>query len=158
MDKTGDSADGKLSLSTVQATQIKMNERLSKVLALSDSPHDGEALAALRAARTMLRHSGVDLSEVLRGAVSEKHMALASIRDPDVMASLQREVIQLQKKAAQLQKDLLLQQREAAHWRKTAEQRGERLARAEEERDRLRHFVADMSEKLTSMLSGFHGR
>jgi hypothetical protein len=43
--------------------------KLGKVLALADSAHEGEALAAVRTARALLRSSGVELSEVLSQAL-----------------------------------------------------------------------------------------
>lgn len=100
-------------------------EKLNKVLALADSSHEGEAMAALRATRTLLKYRGISLSGLLQEAMQ---MRGAAIQRPslessgmDVVVSLQREIIQLQQKVSHLQMELREQQSEARHWRQKAE-------------------------------------
>ncbi len=97
-------------------------ERLSKVIALADSAHDGEALAALRATRNMLRHDGVELSSVLQDAMRSR---VSNFVRPsmDIVTSLQREVVALQRQLAAAQKELREQRLETRHWQLKAEKK-----------------------------------
>ncbi len=101
-------------------------EKLSKVLALADSGHDGEAMAALRAARTMLNSDGVSLSNVLQSAIAERRHEVVQVRG-GVVTSLQKEVIQLQMQLAKTQRDLREQMAETQHWKKQAEDNARKL-------------------------------
>lgn len=101
-------------------------EKLNKVLALADSGHDGEAMAALRAARTMLNSDGVSLSNVLQSAIAERRHEVVQVRG-GVVASLQKEVIQLQMQLAKTQRDLREQMAEAQHWKKQADDNARKL-------------------------------
>lgn len=95
-------------------------EKLTKVLALADSSHEGEAMAALRATRTFLKYRGVNLSELLQEAMQVRgHNVVRPSKD--IVTSLQREVIQLQQQVAQLQNALREQQNEVRHWQRKAE-------------------------------------
>ena len=100
-------------------------DRLNKVLALTDSAHDGEALAALRVTRNLLNHNGMNLSHLLQKAVSEDTPAAPQLEfvrvSQDVVVRLQREVISLQKRIAVLQNRLYEQQAEVNYWRNLAE-------------------------------------
>ncbi len=95
-------------------------EKLNKVLALADSSHEGEAMAALRATRTLLKYRGISLSDLLQEAMQMRGTAIQR-PSMDVVVSLQREIIQLQQKVSQLQMELREQQSEARHWRQKAE-------------------------------------
>lgn len=95
-------------------------EKLSKVLALADSGHDGEAMAALRAARNMLTNDGVSLSHVLQSAIADRRPEVVQVRG-GVVTALQKEVIQLQMQLAKAQRDLREQMAESQHWKRQAE-------------------------------------
>ncbi|MBY0428019.1 MAG: DUF2786 domain-containing protein [Alphaproteobacteria bacterium] len=95
-------------------------EKLNKVLALADSGHDGEAMAALRAARNMLTNDGVSLSHVLQSAIAERRPEVVQVRG-GVVTALQKEVIQLQMQLAKAQRDLREQMAESQHWKRQAE-------------------------------------
>jgi Protein of unknown function (DUF2786) len=101
-------------------------EKLNKVLALADSGHDGEAMAALRAARTLLTSDGVSLSHVLQSAIAERRNEVVQVRG-GVVVSLQKEVIHLQMQLVKAQRDLREQIAESHHWRKTAEDNARKL-------------------------------
>jgi hypothetical protein len=101
-------------------------EKLSKVLALADSGHDGEAMAALRAARTLLHGDGVNLSHVLQTAIAQRKDQVVQVRG-GVVTSLQKEVIQLQLQLAAAQRDMREHQRETQHWKTVAEENARKL-------------------------------
>lgn len=125
-------------------------EKLSKVLALADSGHDGEAMAALRAARSMLRTDGVNLSEVLKTALQERRNEHVQVRG-GVVNSLQREVVQLQIKLAAVQRDLREQQQEAQHWRKQAEENARKLKAESAEKIHYKVQSKTVAEKLMEL-------
>ena len=110
-------------------------DKLNKVLALADSAQDGEAMAALQAARKLLHHDGMNLSDVLQSALAQKRLEkfnatqneFVSVRG-GAAAILQREVLQLQ---AQLREKNL----EIQHWRAIAEDKTRQLNKAHAERD-----------------------
>ncbi len=101
-------------------------EKLSKVLALADSGHDGEAMAALRAARNMLTSDGMSLSHVLQSAIAERRHEVVQVRG-GVVTSLQKEVIHLQTQLAKTQRDLREQITETQHWKRQAEDNARKL-------------------------------
>lgn len=131
----------------------RLGAKLDKILALCDSPHAGEALAALRALRTVLQADGASLAELLQRAVVERPDPLSptALHQAATLLTLQREMLHLQQKNMQLQNEYLLQQREARHWRITAEQRNDRLSKTIAERDRLQLFLNDMAEKINTL-------
>ena len=93
---------------------------------MADSGHDGEAMAALRAARTMLTSDGVSLSHVLQSAIAERRHEVVQVRG-GVVASLQKEVIHLQAQLAKTQRDLREQISETQHWKRQAEDNARKL-------------------------------
>jgi hypothetical protein len=128
-------------------------EKLSKVIALSDSGHDGEAMAALRAARSMLRTDGVSLSDVLKGALAEKqHVQVrGGLANTQIVNSLQREVVQLQIKLAESQRQIREQQAETLHWKKLADDNSRKLKKAATDKEQWQHRAKTMSGKLMAL-------
>lgn len=126
-------------------------DKLSKVLALADSNQDGEALAALRAARTMLDGDGVSLSEVLRSALEERGPEFVKVRG-GIVASLQREVLQLQGQVRDLQRQLRERQQEINHWRQMAEEGTKRLKKTAGEKARLEGLTQSAMLRLADIL------
>jgi outer membrane PBP1 activator LpoA protein len=100
-------------------------DKLSKVLALSDSSQDWEALAALRAARTMLKSDGVDLSSVLQDALAQRDISRIGGKG-SIVAALQRDILQLQAQLRSAQQQLREQQQETRYWRARADATGAR--------------------------------
>ncbi len=125
-------------------------EKLSKVLALADSGHDGEAMAALRAARTMLTHDGVNLSHVLQSAISERRHDVVQVRG-GVVTSLQKEVIQLQAQVAKTQRDLREQIAESQHWRRQAEEHARKLKKMTVDVDLRQRHLKDAAQSLADV-------
>lgn len=143
-------------LTAMQSFPPPLNrDKLNKVLALADSAHEGEALAALRAARAMLRGSGVELGDVL-GKMADQapsgRAGLSRVAPPDVVASLQREIIQQQQKNNQLQAMLREQQRETAHWRRLAEEKGKSLSQSLQEKEHWHKLAEQTTHKLWDIL------
>jgi hypothetical protein len=132
-------------------------EKPSKVIALSDSGHDGEAMAALRAARSMLRNDGVSLSEVLKGALAEKqaekqHVQVrGGLANTQIVNSLQREVVQLQIKLAESQRQIREQQAETLHWKKVADDNSRKLKKATTDTEQWQYRAKAMSGKLIAL-------
>ena len=99
--------------------------RINKVLALTDSAHDGEALAALRVTRNLLSDKGMSLSSMLENVVRHSQQAVQTVEfvrpSEDVMSALQRNILELQKKVRQLEAKVVEQQTEVHYWRNRAE-------------------------------------
>lgn len=128
-------------------------DKLSKVLALADSGHDGEAMAALRAARTMLHGDGVNLSHVLQTAIAERRNEVVQVRG-GVVTSLQREVVQLQFQLAKAQRDLREQQAETQHWKKMAEDGNRKLKNLSVDADLRQRRLAEAARNLAEIAKG----
>lgn len=126
-------------------------DRLSKVLALADSSQDGEALAALRAARTMLHGDGVSLSEVLRTALEERGPEFVKFRG-GLVATLQRDVLNLQTRVKELERQLREKQQEIHHWRKVADDGAGSLKKTSAEKARLEGLTQSAMLRLADIL------
>ncbi|MBP7251968.1 MAG: hypothetical protein KBA75_00625 [Alphaproteobacteria bacterium] len=69
--------------------------RLLKVLALADSSHDGEAVAAVRAARQLLAQDGMSFADLANGAVDIVSLAQDNVTQ---LRSLEVQVTDLQRR------------------------------------------------------------
>lgn len=125
-------------------------EKLSKVLALADSGHDGEAMAALHAARRLLRTDGVNLSDVLQEALDDRQNYV-QVRG-GIVNALQRDVIAMQVRLSEMHRDLREQQKETQHWKKLAEENTRKLKTAAADNERLRQITRTMATQLSGML------
>ena len=125
-------------------------EKLNKVLALADSGHDGEAMAALRAARTMLTSDGVSLSHVLQTAIAERKHDVVQVRG-GVVTSLQKEVIHLQAQLAKTQRDLREQIAESQHWKRQAEDNARKLKKLAVDVDLRQRRINDAARNLADI-------
>jgi flagellar biosynthesis chaperone FliJ len=117
-------------------------DKLSKVLALADSAQDGEAMAALRAARKLLHHDGINLSDILQSALAQKRLEKTNLLQNEFVtvrggaaAILQREVLHLQAQLRDCKNQLQEKKSEAQHWRAIAEAKTRQLSKAHAERD-----------------------
>lgn len=128
-------------------------DKLNKVLALADSGHDGEALAALRAARTMLHSDGLDLSNVLQTAITERRNDVVQVRG-GVVTSLQKEVVQLQFQLTKVQRDLREQQAETQHWKKMADEANRKLKNQSVDTDLRQRRLAEAARNLAEIAKG----
>jgi predicted nucleotidyltransferase len=111
-------------------------QKLEKVLALADSDQDGEALAALRAARSMLQQSGIELSEVLTAALSDD---AARKGGKKIFGSLE---------LMRLRQMVEIRQLEAEAWKREAEAAKQALTKSEQERERWHRLANETMEKL----------
>lgn len=122
-------------------------EQIDKVLALTESNHDGEALEALRTARRMLEREGLsftDLVQAARRARLADHRALFSGTQGQLEAqmdllhdeinahieqnqSLSGQIEFWKRRAFELEQMLSLNQAEAARWKEMARETAERL-------------------------------
>lgn len=125
-------------------------EKLNKVLALADSGHDGEAMAALRAARTMLNSDGVSLSNILQSAVTQRRSDAVQVRG-GVVTALQKEIIQLQIALAKVQRDLHEQHHETQHWKKQAEEAARKLKKQGVDIELRQRRLKDAARNLTDI-------
>ncbi len=128
-------------------------DKLSKVLALADSGHDGEAMAALRAARTMLHGDGLNLSHVLQTVITERRNDVVQVRG-GVVTSLQKEVVQLQFQLAKVQRDLREQQAETQHWKKIAEDGNRKLKNLSVDAGLRQRRLAEAARHLAEIAKG----
>ena len=111
-------------------------QRLEKVLALADSDQDGEALAALRAARSMLQQSGMELSQVLSAALSDEMSRRGGKKGFNNLELLRmRQLVEVR-------------EMEAGAWKKEAAAAKEALAKSEKERERWHRLANETMEKL----------
>lgn len=120
-------------------------EKLGKVLALAGSAHEGEALAALRAARSLLRRNGVDLPQVLNAALSEEAMRGSMFRGGKDAMHL--ELLHLRAR-------LKSRDREVESLKRAAEAAKKALAGSERERERWQRLAKETMEKLWSIARG----
>lgn len=118
--------------------------RINKVLALTDSAHDGEALAALRVTRNILSDKGLSLSNMLGEVVRASQQATRSVEfvrpSEDVMSALQRNILELQKKVSVLQARAIEQQTEAHYWRNRAEKAERQLHMLQNASDKVKSY------------------
>ncbi len=139
---------------------VTKHDKLQKVLALAaDSAHDGEALAALRAARELLTRDGLSFGDLAR-AVFYLEEALdetafrAVLADQRVTNERRRheeavlEIQQLQSLWLQAQQQAGDARRQAVYWQSAHEQSEKNLARTRAELEHWRSLARDMAEQL----------
>lgn len=103
---------------------IAQIERLIKVLALTDSDQDGEALAALRQARQMLFAHGLsltDLAATLAASPAPRQKRAEIDITRGLMKAYETRLAALEAENRRLQKDLVQAERAIARWRELAE-------------------------------------
>jgi hypothetical protein len=111
-------------------------QKLEKIFALADSEQDGEALAALRAARALLQQSGLELSQVLNAALNDEMTRRGGKKG---LSHLE---------LTRLRQLVEVREFEAQTWRKEAEAAKEALAKSEKERERWHRTANETMEKL----------
>jgi transposase-like protein len=126
--------------------------KLSKVLALVDSHQDGEALAALRAARLMLNNAGLAFQDLampslttLPEADEERAMAYA------LMKSLRLQIQSLESQLSRVTKEAEDARADAEKWRMTASAADQSLSRSRAEAERWRLLAKETAEQLWDM-------
>lgn len=154
-------------------------DKLAKVLAMAESEHQGEALAALRAARIMLSRAGMsfkDLAQIARPPAAKEAVRpeeppsppVPPVRTPSpdlVVQGLRRQVSDLEKEIAGLQRqlekatgELDKHKEESDRWRILARDTAERLWDLGKalERRRHRHTTADRRRAILDLLQDPH--
>ena len=118
--------------------------RINKVLALTDSAHDGEALAALRVTRNILSDKGMCLSSMLSDVVRASQQATKNVEfvrpSEDIMSALQRNILELQKKISALQARAVEQQTEVHYWRNRAVKAEKALGAAQIDANKVKTY------------------
>ena len=110
-------------------------EKLAKVLALADSAHEGEALAAVRKAGHMLAQAGLSFADLLAMPTASAGVAadadwvravalLVIDRLRDEVAAHKRSEKDLQRRLNRVQRELRRSRRDAAKWKDAAERAG----------------------------------
>lgn len=110
--------------------------RLSKVLALTDSSHEGEAMAALRLARHMMARNGLSFADLVAAGETNKG-SLAG----DKITALQAEIARLHRAQQEKDAELVLARQTIAHLRKV-------LARIQKDGERWQKLAKATAESL----------
>ena len=124
-------------------------QRLSKVLALVDSSHDGEAVAAVRMAKQLLSQNGMSFAD-LAHSTTQTSASLRAAAGPSYAAYKinETQLAVLQLKVRQMQEASKLQTHELAHARMTVTQLQAALTQANEEAEKWRALARDTANKL----------
>lgn len=124
-------------------------QRLSKVLALADSPQEGEAVAAVRMAKQLLSQNGMSFADLAQSAANP----FASARPPFSAGHTtnrigEAQLAELQLKVRQMQTAGKLQGNELAHARMNVARLESSLAQAHQEVEKWRSLARDTANKL----------
>lgn len=126
-------------------------EKLMKVLALTESDQDGEALAALRQARQMLFTHGLsltDLAAALAAPAAPRHKRAEIDVTRGLIKAYETRLQSLEKQNRALQKDLILAERAIARWRDLAEVTNRDSAKHQAAADRWRALARNTADHL----------
>lgn len=116
--------------------------RLAKILALADSPHEGEALAALTLARKLLEAQGLTLGTYLRQATLPSEIA--------------REIHGLKAENNRLTRELELARREAGQWRERAMTNAQVSVKGAAETEKWRQLARHTADQLWTLGQQLH--
>lgn len=126
-------------------------EKLMKVLALTDSDQDGEALAALRQARQMLFTHGLSLTD-LAATLATSPAPRQKRAEIDITRGLikayETRLENLEKENRRLQKDLVLAERAIVRWRELAEATNRDSAKYQAAADKWRVLARNTADHL----------
>jgi hypothetical protein len=123
--------------------------KLDKVLALADSDQNGEALAAVRMARELLKHDGLSFGDLARVASQTPRPENRPVGVfTGTRTSLENELIGLRQRLEVLQAEMRTQDVDVQHWRQRAGHFEQQLSEAREETRRWRQLARDTVEKL----------
>ncbi len=122
--------------------------KLDKVLALADSDHGGEAVAAVRMARQMLLHDGLSFGDLARAAAQKPKSALSLGLFSGSQAVHEIELVSLRQRLDSLQGEIQMQSADLHYWRQRAENFEQQLTTAQDETRRWRQLARDTVEKL----------
>lgn len=126
-------------------------EKLMKVLALTDSDQDGEALAALRQARQMLFAHGLSLADLaatlaITPAPKQKRAEIDITRG--LIKAYEVRLQNLEKQNRAMQKDLVLAERAITRWRELAEVTNRDSAKHQAASDKWRDLARNTANHL----------
>lgn len=130
---------------------LPLVEKLIKVLALTSSEHDGEALAALRQARQMLMAHGLSLSDlavamILPAPAKQRRNEIDVTRG--LIKAYEARIANLQQQNSSMQKDLILAERAIARWRELAESTGRDSSKHQIAADKWRTLARHTADQL----------
>lgn len=126
-------------------------EKLMKVLALTESDQDGEALAALRQARQMLFAHGMTLSDLaatlaMTPAPKQKRAEIDITRG--LIKAYEARLQRLEEQNRSMQKDLVLAERAISRWRELAEATNRDSAKYQAAADKWRDLARNTANHL----------
>lgn len=126
-------------------------EKLVKVLALTSSDQDGEALAALRQARQMLFTHGLSLADLaamlaITPAPKAKRAEIDVTRG--LMKAYEARLQSLEQQNRALQKDLVMAERAISRWREMAEATGRDSNKHQAAADKWRALARSTADQL----------
>ncbi len=124
-------------------------QRLSKVLALADSSHDGEAVAAVRMAKQLLVQNGMSFADLAQSAANPYLGAYPAYNNGGGVQRInEAQLAELQLKVRQMQSAGKLQGNELAHARMNVARLEASLAQASQEVEKWRTLARDTANKL----------
>ncbi|MGB4101840.1 MAG: hypothetical protein WBK91_08055 [Alphaproteobacteria bacterium] len=122
-------------------------QRLSKVLALADSSHDGEAVAAVRMAKQLLGQNGMSFSDLVQATANPSSGGRPAYYGASNRTN-EAQMAEMQHKLRQMQTAGQLQGNELAHARMNVARLEASLAQAQQEVDKWRTLARDTANKL----------
>ncbi len=124
---------------------ITTRERLLKVLALADSTHEGEAIAAVRVARQLLAQTGLSFADLARQALTARPTLDASATR---VRMLEVQVTELQRRLQETQKQVQERNALLAAANTKLQQMEQQTGRVHGEVEHWRKLARDTANKL----------
>ena len=127
----------------------RASEQLSKVLALADSNHDGEAIVAVRKARQLLSKGGLSFGDLaLAAATPRSRINLPFSFFTAQQNQLEDQIAQLRTRLNALQMEVDLQSAQADFWRRRTAELEQSLNTRSQEVQRWRQLAQETVDKL----------
>lgn len=122
--------------------------KLVKVLALADSSHDGEAAAAIRAARQILQQNGLNFADLARAATGTSARKQPDFSTAQAAAKLPEQLAEMRKKIKRMQTDREVQDEELTRARAGIARLESSLRHSQAEVEKWRNMARDVANKL----------
>ena len=125
----------------------KLSDQLEKVLALADSAHDGEALAALRKGRALLKREGLNFGDLARTANPKPRFNPIAFFS-GASALLEAQLVRLRQQLQDVQADIHSQAAQTEFWRRRTEELEHNLTASRSEAGRWQQLARETAAKL----------